>query len=138
MSNYSRQREAIELRRRQAARRSSSGNGCMVVIGLFVILFVLVMAGIGIFGAFHVETHEACVVDSKDRTSKQGGGSDMRVYTENCGNFTVDDSLLSMTWSSSDTYAAIEEGETYDFKTRGFRIPFLSSFPNIVEATPSN
>lgn len=37
---------------------------------------------------------------------------------------------------SSDTYRSIEPGQTYRFTTIGFRIPFLSEFPNIVEAEP--
>lgn len=90
--------------------------------------------GFGVFNATHVETHEDCIVTEKDRTRNSDGGSDARVYTENCGTFQVADSLLSMTWSSADTYASIDAGETYDFTTRGFRIPFFSAFPNIVEA----
>ena len=107
------------------------------ILGLFVILF---MAGFLVFlpvNALHVEDHHGCVVSEKDRTTKREGGSDARVYTENCGTFQVADSWLSWTFSSADTYASIKVGETYDFTTRGYRIPFFSAFPNIVEATPT-
>jgi len=107
----------------------------VIAFGALVILLVVAFLGFAAYASFHVEAHGGCVVEGKDRTAKQGGGSDMRVYTTNCGNFKVDDSWLSGTWHSSDTYRDIKVGETYDFKTRGFRIPFLSSFPNIVEAT---
>ena len=110
-----------------------SGDGCLVVIGFAVILAVIASLVFGVVAAFHVTEHGPCTVVEKDRT-RTDSGSDMRVYTENCGNFKVADSLLSWTWSSSDTYREIEVGETYEFKTRGFRVPFLSAFPNIVEA----
>lgn len=107
----------------------------VLAIGGLAMLVIFGLLGFGIYSATHVETHQDCTVTEKDRTTKAEGGSDARVYTENCGTFQVADSILSWTFSSADTYASIEVGETYDFKTRGFRIPFLSAFPNIVEAT---
>lgn len=106
----------------------------MVIIGSLIILLIPSAIIFGIVNATHVEEHNGCTVTDKDRTSGQDGKSDMRVYTSNCGNFHVADSLLSWTWSSSDTYGSIEVGKTYDFKTRGFRVPLLSMFPNVVEA----
>ncbi len=43
------------------------------------------------------------------------------------------DSLLLTKFNSSDVYAQIEIGETYKFETRGYRVPLLSLYPNIVE-----
>lgn len=114
----------------------SNDDSIVVVIGLIIAAFVLGAIGFGIYSATHVETHAACVVTDKDRTTNRDNKSDARIYTENCGTFQVSDSLLSWTFSSADTYASIKVGETYDFKTRGFRVPFFSAFSNIVEATP--
>lgn len=120
-------------------RRYRSGGfseiGCFPII---VLLGIVLAVGWGIYSSFHVEVHEGCQVVDKDRTSDGNGGSDMRVYTENCGNFSVADSLLSWTWHSSDTYREIEVGQTYDLKTRGIRVPFFSQFPNITEAREAN
>ena len=104
--------------------------------GFFVVVVLITLASLtfGIISAFHVSKALDCVVVDKDRTSKPKGGSDMRIYTDNCGNFKVDDSWLSGTFHASDTYRDIKVGATYNFTTRGFRVPFLSAFPNIVEA----
>lgn len=101
---------------------------------LFVVVagFILSAVGFGLYSSFHTETFSNCKVEDKDRTSNDGK-SDMRVYTT-CGNFKVGDSWLSGTWHSSDTYREIKVGKTYDFDTRGIRVPLFSWFPNIIEA----
>lgn len=101
-------------------------------LGLAFVTAAIVFGGIN---AFHTRTM-TCTVTDKDRTTKVVDGnssSDARVYTSDCGTLSVGDSWLSWTFSSADTYAEIEEGETYEFTTRGFRVPFFSMFPNIVE-----
>lgn len=101
---------------------------------MFAAIALLVIASIsfGVMNAFHVN-EVTCTVTDKDRAANSDGGSDMRLYTEECGTLRVADSLLDGHWSSSDTYASIEPGNTYNFTTRGFRIPLLSMFPNVVE-----
>lgn len=65
------------------------------------------------------------------------GQSDMRVYTENCGTFKVED-----TWyrsDSADVFGRIHDGKTYDIHATGERSSRLSEFPNImsvVEVAP--
>jgi hypothetical protein len=76
-----------------------------------------------------------CSVNNKDRSSDSKGNSVFLVYTDSCGVFTVDDAMLENKWNSTDTYAAIKVGKTYDFVTYGFRNGFLSSYPNILKAT---
>lgn len=114
-------------------RRTPSSASCLPVAGILA-ASSLALGGIGfsVANALHVE-EKTCTVESKDRTTTSDGSSDARVYTEDCGVLHVADSLLSWTWSSSDTYASIDEGETYHFTTRGFRVPFFSMFPNVVE-----
>jgi hypothetical protein len=113
--------------------RNDRGEGA-VWIGLIIILVTLGMLVLSIVSALHTE-EMTCTIQDKDRTTNREGKSDARLYTEDCGVLRVGDSLLSWTWSSADTYAGIDEGKTYHIKTRGLRIPFLSMFPNVVEAT---
>jgi hypothetical protein len=111
-----------------------------IYIALFVLVFVGVV-GFNIANVTHVE-HKTCSVTDKDRSVKINSdshgnttsSSDARVYTKDCGTLRVADSWLSWTFSSADTYASIHKGRRYDIATRGFRIPFLSMFPNVVEA----
>ena len=110
------------------------GMGC-IMTGIFLLvgLMVLGLVGFSIYAATHDKTVAGCQVIDKDRT-RTDDGSDARIYTENCGTFKVGDSLLNGTFSSADTYAGIKVDKTYDFETVGFRIPFFSSFPNILKA----
>ena len=111
----------------------------LIWIGSAIIIVGLVALGIFSFiNATHVDHVSNCVVTEKDRTKDSDGNSDARVYTDNCGVFNVGDSLFEGHWSSADTYSSIKVDETYDFKTRGYRVPFLSYFPNIVEVEKSD
>lgn len=101
---------------------------------LFACIFIAAI-GFNVVNATHVETR-TCHVTDKDRASGYKGKSDMRVYTTDCGVLHVGDSLLSWHFNSADTYESIHKGETYTVTTRGFRIPFLSMFPNVVDAQP--
>lgn len=74
-------------------------------------------------------TYESCTVTDKDRIS-----SDMRIYSS-CGVFQVQDMMFNLEFSSSDLFGSIEEGKTYNFDTTGKRIPFLSMFPIIRNAS---
>ena|SRR5688500_5299178 len=82
------------------------------------------------------ETTVTCTVDDKDRSSSQSG-SVYRVYTD-CGVFEVQDAALRDQFASADLYADIQLGTTYEFTTIGWRVPFLSMFPNIIEVTPAD
>ena len=101
-----------------------------------VALGVLAVIGSGIFLVTaqyqNPETHTACVVEDKDRTTNSKGGSNMRVYTT-CGVFTVQDMLFAGEFDSADKYASLDTGKTYTIDTTGYRIPLISSFPVIRE-----
>lgn len=53
------------------------------------------------------------------------------IYTDN-GTYEITDSLTYWRWDSSDLYGEIKVGKTYRAKVYGWRIPFLSSYKNIV------
>jgi hypothetical protein len=54
------------------------------------------------------------------------------VYS-NDGVYQVSDSILFLTWNSSDKYGKIEPGNIYNVKVAGWRIPVFSMYPNIIE-----
>lgn len=106
------------------------GAMCVLVVGLM---------GFGAFQAVAVKnSHISCTVVDKDRTKDSDGASDMRIYTENCDGgdknqvFKVGDNWFAGQFDSANTYSEIEIGESYDFETRGTRIPIISMFENIV------
>lgn len=86
---------------------------------------------------------QTCTVISKDRSTKivdgNSAGSDMRVYTEQCGTLAVSDLLFAGEVNSADLFAKIKPETTYEIETTGYRIGLLSSFPiirSIAEVTP--
>lgn len=79
--------------------------------------------------------HEACMIEDKESINT-GDGHEYRVYTD-CGNFVVQDEFFAGNFHASDTYRELEEDHAYDLRTRGWRIEFLSWFPNVYEATPT-
>lgn len=108
-------------------------NGPLIVGGIAAGLIFAGTLGVGIASAAHTET-QTCTVESKDRSATKDGGSDMRIYTRDCGVLQVADSLLDVRFDSADMYASLQEGKRYEFNTRGWRLPALSMFPNIIQA----
>jgi hypothetical protein len=116
-------------------------RGSKPIVAAAIAPFVLVALVLGAWlTLWQTSTAEhTCTVESKDRTVQitvtDGSGqsrSDMRVYTD-CGVFAVSDDLLRLNFTSADTYSAMREGEQLTFTSVGWRAPFLSIFPNIVE-----
>lgn len=103
--------------------------GCLALAVLLVVGFV----GLGLARNGSEETCTSVVTD-KDRAKDQDGHSDMRIYTDDCGVLRVKDELWVGQLDSADIYAHIKVGKTYTFTTRGWRVPWLSQFPNIVKA----
>lgn len=103
---------------------------------LIIVGFVLVvlLGGFAVYDYYSSSTSTGCVVTEKDRVSKSEGGSEMRVYTENCGTFQVSDSIFKTGFNAADRYAKIKVGETYDITHYGWRFGLFSMFPKIDEA----
>lgn len=103
--------------------------------GCFAALLIAVVIAVPVIGHFawsNTRTTMTCTVEEKDRTAKYKGGSDQRLYTEECGVLSVGDDWLNGQWNSSDTYAQIDVGKTYIFGTVGWRNGFFSQFPNVI------
>ncbi|WP_180230447.1 hypothetical protein [Bacillus cereus] len=45
--------------------------------------------------------------------------------------FTNEDSIFMWKFDSAEVQAKVHQGESYEFKLRGYRVPFLSAFPNV-------
>ena len=73
-----------------------------------------------------------CTVTGKESVMVEGNNQ-YRVYTEECGTFVVKDTLFALRFNSADTYSSLKDGESYQFRTQGFRLEVASSFPNILD-----
>ena len=111
-------------------------NASPVFLFGFVVVIIAVTIGVvSVSQMTSVGAAENCIVTDKDRTTNADGVSDMRIYTENCDVLQVGDNLLVGQFDSASVYASIKVGSTYNFETRGSRLPILSMFPNIVGVT---
>ncbi|USL85101.1 hypothetical protein [Arthrobacter phage SWEP2] len=112
----------------------ASSSDTAAVIGGALTILALLGAGVANVAAVTVaRDSQVCTVEEKDRTKNQDGSSDARVYTS-CGVLAVADEPLLLHFDSADTFASLDEGKTYRLDTTGWRVPFLSMFPNIIDA----
>ncbi len=107
-------------------------------LGCSAVLFVGIIAAVSVLGIAKNahEEHLTCTITEKESVAKGDSGHEYRVFTEECGVLKVGDTVWRMHFESADVYASLHEGETYDLTTTGWRVPFLSWMPNVVEATP--
>lgn len=119
---------------------SRSGSKLFTVIGSVIAFVVIGFVVAGVFAlakSYNAEHTDICTVSSKESVTKVVDGNsqnEKRVYTEECGVFTVDDSIVKGQWRSADTYGKLKEGHKYAITYNGWRNGFLSSFPNIIKA----
>lgn len=97
------------------------------IIGFFVVISL-------IFGmmAFPYLTSDMATITVTDKERiVTGSGSKYLVFTEN-EVFENIDSIIYAKFNSSDLQGKLKRGQTYTVKVYGWRIPFLSSYRNIV------
>lgn len=102
----------------------------------FIILVVLAVLVLGsMFGYQYGTAREVTItVTDKERIVEKGedGGSYYLVFTEDDA-YKNEDALFYGKFKSSSLQAKLKEGETYTVKIYGWRVGFLSMYPNIVK-----
>ncbi|MCR9040818.1 hypothetical protein QRX25_14855 [Bacillus sp. L381] len=108
--------------------------GTITVIALAVFAFVVAAPVYTIVSYHNENTYVIKVTDKETKTS--GDSSKYLIFGDddkgNAKVFENTDAIFARKFNSSDLYAEIEIGKTYEFKTIGFRIPFMSSYENIM------
>lgn len=74
---------------------------------------------------------EEFTVQSKDMASRDGTPQFL-VFTDR-GVYESKDSHLFLKYNSADVYGRFEPGQTYKVRVAGWRVPFFSWFPNIID-----
>jgi hypothetical protein len=103
-------------------------------ITLLVVSIIIGVTVIGITGYANVNT-VTVKVEGKERITTQNGKhleSYYLVYTDK-GTLKLEDDLFRGNFYSSDIYGKLKQDSTYTFKTSGYRIGFMSEYPNIIE-----
>jgi hypothetical protein len=115
-------------------RRRSSGIGILTIL-IFIIPILLPIFFLTTYGLLYRSSAEFVQGRIEEKFVDQGNlyfvfyedGSDVPEVLSN------DDSLFFFKFNSADYAARIQPGQTYKFILAGWRIPFLSSFRNIIE-----
>lgn len=109
-----------------------------IIIGfaIVLVLFVVSIVFIEIYKNFHKEYNQEFTVKGKENV-KFGNGGKYLIYTDKT-TYEITDSLLNWRWDSSDVYGNIQVGKTYTATLQGFRSPFMSWYPNILNPTLKN
>jgi hypothetical protein len=99
-----------------------------------VIIILLVGIGISFARLSHRETFTTRVLDKERIVKSSGESSDSYylIFTE-AGAYKLEDEFWYGNFNSSDLYGKIHRDSTYEFTTVGWRVGFLSWYPNIVE-----
>lgn len=104
-------------------------------VPLSIVLIVLI-AAVFVFAYRGSVRDVTFAVDSKERVCDSGsdGQQECRylVFTD-AGTYQVTDTILFGRFDSSDVYGRLDEGETYQGRVAGWRVPFLSRYPNLIE-----
>lgn len=100
----------------------------------FLLLALLFFALPSYFYAHHTGGALTAVVENKERVCDGGKDGTCRwmVMTDRMA-FINSDSFWHLKFDSTDVQGQIRIGETHTFTYYGWRIPFLSQYPNIIE-----
>jgi hypothetical protein len=106
-------------------------------IAIFIMAGILIIGSIAmkIGGYGNKQTIRTKVTGKERITNSSGEGrieSYYLIYTE-AGPLKLEDELLYGNFNSSDWYGQIRQDSTYTFETVGYRIGYLSEYPNIVK-----
>ena len=103
----------------------------MCIIWIFVIAIVI---GASAYGMIYAFTTGNETITIKEKWVKfQGEDAKYLVSSEDGQVFQITDSIVKLRFDSSNTYASIDEGETYKINTQGWRFAFLSDYKNTLE-----
>jgi len=122
-----------QLRRRRAAAESRSRR--IFWIGTATLAAIVAAAVVIGFNVWNGTKRDVTItVTDKNRVCDSTGKSVScyyLIYTTS-GTFKDTDSLLNGKFASSDLYGQLRRGGQYEVEAQGWRIPWMSEYPNIV------
>lgn len=105
-----------------------------ILVGVAVIVIVLAIVGrvgFSVVNNFHTESGVVFTVSNKENVV-HNKSSKYLVYTDKT-TYEITDTWLHGRWNSSDVYGKITTGKTYTCTLQGYRVPFFSMYPNIID-----
>ena len=111
---------------------SNDGLGFKGIVAILIVLFVLGIMIFNVVAFFTVQTYTVTITDK----GYSGTVDDYIIWAEdedgNSYEFKNCDSFFRGKFNSGTIQGKLKEGNTYRIEASGFRIPFLSAYPNII------
>lgn len=123
------------LSRRRRTGLSDTGWAAAWIVGAVGVIVALII-GISVMKAYGKHHAVTTTVQSKERVcSGSNSGCKYLVFTDH-GTYRITDAFLVGTtrFNSSDVYGRIHACDKYRIEYYGWRLPYFSSYPNIVKA----
>lgn len=120
----------MNLRNRNRSLLSKT-NRAPVYWGISILLLVMLCFG-GCSAYYNARETFTATVKKTERINS-AKSSYYLVFTDR-GEFCNSDDLLLGKFDSSSLYGRLEAGKQFEFEVVGWRVPFLSMYPNIVTA----
>lgn len=99
-----------------------------IVSFIIVILIIFCLFKVCSLG---YQNQQTIVCEIKEKWVKRKNNDDL--YLVKCGEkvYKIEDLLFFGKFNSSDIYASLEVGKTYEIETSGYRLTFFSEYQNI-------
>lgn len=106
-----------------------------LIYSVFALIVIMLVGSILFYPLLTKDTATFTVTGKERVTSTDGDqiSSYYLIFTDNETFKNVDDPVF-LKFNSSDLYGKLQIGETYRAEVRGFRVPFLSEYRNIISA----
>lgn len=114
-------------------RRRNSDWGFGAVIAIIIVL-VVALCGWGFYTTQLKTSTVKFTVASKERIAEDSGGKYL-VFSTDDEAFQVTDNILFGKTDSSNRYAALDEGATYECEAVGVRFSLFSMYKNLIDCT---
>lgn len=137
-------RDAVRIERRRRRRESFFGLLVAFAVPIFILIFAV---GGFVLSRSTRQTITATVTDKAVRLEKSSGEDKKpkdkyMIYAKDVSGktyvFENTDTIYYFKFDSSDVYAEIEVGKTYDFDVYGWRLKLFSSYQNIIKVQEVN
>lgn len=126
---------------RAAARRRQRRTKILTyTVALFAASIISALTVVAIHAYTSSDRQVTVTVQNEGRVCTGSGTSvscQYLIYTTG-GTFKDTDSLIAGKFSSSDLYGQLQTGHTYTLEVRGYRIPIMSEYPNILRIVSGN
>lgn len=100
-----------------------------------IVVIALVIAPINIWVHYAtMTTLQNITIEGKERITSSANEESKYLIFTSAETFENVDSLLAFKFNSSDVYGSLKQGSLCELRVTGFRIPFLSTYRNILSA----